>query len=164
MKKLIAILLVTVLLTACGGGGGKQEETKPPLQFTDVDYLSIIRADLLTEDTELSHAMDQALKLQLEQVQEDSITVTVIAPDICQGTLDWFCAVSEKDYSDEALTETMLELLKGQPKTNTYTLSVSGEKITYTDEFLNAASCGVRRFYTALTVMLMEEMEASVNG
>lgn len=162
MKKLMAILLVMVLLAGCSGGG-KKEETKPALQG-NVDYLSTIRADLLTEDTELSHAMDQALTLQLDQVQEDSITVTVIAPDICQGTLDWFNAVSEADYSDEALTETMLELLEGQPQTNTFTLSVAGEEITYTDEFLNAASCGVRRFYTALTVMLMEEMEASANG
>ncbi len=162
MKKAIAILLVMVLFAACSGC--KKADANPKPQEEDVDYLAMIRAQLQTEDTELSRAMDRALELHLEQVQQDSITVTVTAPDICQGTLDWFNAVSEEDYSDEALTGTMIDLLRGEPRTNTFTLQLQGERILYTDEFLNAASCGVRRFYTALTVMLMEEMEASVNG
>jgi hypothetical protein len=90
--------------------------------------------------------------------------VEVTAPDVSDAALEWFEAVSEDDYSDQALEDTLLELLKGKTTTATFVLPLDAQGKPYTTgEFLDAASGGVRKFYAALTVMFMEEMEANAN-
>lgn len=163
MRKLTALLLALLLLalTGCGSKNAGSSASDP----TDaVDYLSLIRTDLFSEDTTLTQAMSDAVTLTLDSAEESSITVTVTAPNVCADTLAWFDAVSDEDYSDEALTEQMLSLLEGDAQTQQFTLTVEDGAIVYTDDFLDAASCGVREFYTALTVRFMEEMEASIDG
>lgn len=172
MKRIVALALALLLVLAGCGRQGQDtpdafmpEDTEAPSQAPEqVDYLAIMRRELFNRDTPLNAAMAEVVELTLDSVGEGSITVTVTAPDVCEGTLAWFEAVSEEDYSDEALDQQMMTLLEGERQTRQFVLEVQAETIVYTDEFLDAASCGVRQFYTALTVMLMEEMEASVDG
>lgn len=161
MRRLIPLLLALLLLTGCGGKDPGTSHS-PPSGIPD--YIGLIRADLLSGDTELTRAMDKALSFTLDEVSDASITVTVTAPDVCQALLDWFDAVSDADYSDEALAQQMLTLLEGKPLSRQYTLELRDGAPVYTDGFLNAVSCGTRQFYTALTARLMEEMEASIDA
>lgn len=151
MKKILAVLLLLVLLlSGC---------SKTPA----IDYSSIIRAEVLPTDSPLSKAIAEAVTLKVDKIEEGQITLTVTAPDITADALAWFDSVSEADYTNEGLETQLLTLLKGEKTARSFTLEVEGEQVRYTDEFLSAASGGVRPFYAILSARLLDEMEASVN-
>lgn len=161
MRKFTALVLAVLLLalTACGG----KDSAPTPQPSQGPDYITLIRSELLGENSDLTRAMDKALTFTLDEVTDTAVTVTVTGPDICQELLAWFDAVSDADYSDEALSQQMFALMEGKAQSRQFTLELREGNLVYSDDFLNAASCGVRQFYTALTARLMEEMEASVN-
>ena len=161
MRKLTALVLAVLLLalTACGG----KDSTPAPQPSQGPDYITLIRSDLLGENSDLTRAMDEALTFTLDEVTDTAVTVTVTGPDICQELLAWFDTVSDEDYSDEALSRQMLALMEGETQSRQFILELREGNLVYSDDFLNAASCGLRQFYTALTTQLMEEMEASLH-
>lgn len=152
MKKIVTFLLIFLLFSA---GCSKTSTT---------DYLAVIRKDLFSEESLLNKAMDEAVELTLDKAEADRITVSVTAPDVCDGALAWFDGIEDAAYTDEALDAQLIALLKGEPQKQTFTLELRGEEILYTGEFLDAASCGVRNFYAALNVRLMQEMEGELHG
>jgi len=159
MQKLTAVLLCLTLLLSFTGCG-----VKPSEQVTETDWITVIRADLYGEDSALSRAMDKAVELKLTGADGDTVTVEVTAPDVSGEVLEWFLSVSEEEYSDAALESLLLKLLKGDTTTAVYELPIGSDgKPRYTDPFLDAASCGVRKFYSALTAMFMDEMEANTD-
>ena len=168
-QRVLILLLAAVLLLSFTGCKKKPapttsgNSTQVPEIPAQTDYISIIRADVFSADSALSQVMAQYVTLTLESKTDDTILVAVTAPDVCADALAWFDAVSEADYSDEALEAKLLELLEGEPATARFELAVCGDTVTYTDEFLDAVSCGVRDFYGALTAKVIQEMEASVN-
>ena len=155
-RSLLALILAVLLLAGCSGRKGKSTEN-------DTDYLAVIRQDLYGQDTELGRVMERVVGLKIDKVEGDRITVTVTAPDVCDEILSWFEGVSDEDFTEEALNQKLLSLLEGKKISAQFTLELQDGNILYTNDFLNAASCGVRRFYTALEVMLMEEMEESID-
>jgi flagellar basal body-associated protein FliL len=174
MKRKVRLLPILLILAALIIGGvvlgiflyANQQEDEPsePAAAEKTDWIAILREELYSEDTPLTQAMADAVTLKLVDESETSITVEVTAPDVSDAALEWFEAVSEDDYSDQALEDTLLELLKGKTTTATFVLPLDAQGKPYTTgEFLDAASGGVRKFYAALTVMFMEEMEANAN-
>lgn len=158
MRKFILLLLsgLLFLFTLTGCNAGDSEENK-------IDYISIIRAEVFDSDSELTKKMSEKVKLKLDSVTENSILITVTAPDVSSDAIEWFNLISDEEYSDEALNNKLIELMSGKAESVQYELRVNGETVKYTDEFLDAVSCGVRDFYGTLTAMFIQEMEASVN-
>ena len=152
MKRLLIFFVIFLLLAA-----GCSKASAP-------DYLATIRKELLEGESSLNKAMDEAVELTLDKAEADRITVSVTAPDVCDGALAWFDGIEDAAYTDEALDAQLIALLKGEPQKKTFTLELRGEEILYTGEFLDAASCGVRNFYAALNVRLMQEMEGELHG
>lgn len=139
-----------------GPGPGSSAET--------TDWIAMIREELYCEDTALTRAIADAVTLTLVSESDTGITVEVTAPDVSDAALEWFLNVSEEDYSDQALEDTLLELLKGETASAVFELPFDHDGKPYlTREFLDAASGGVRNFYAALTAMFIEEMEGSIN-
>lgn len=159
-KKGLPLLLILAAVILGGALWGILSHTAAP----GTDWIAMIRSDLYSEDSTLTRAIDKAVTITLAGEDKDSITVEVSAPDVCDAAVEWFLTVSDEDYSDQALENTLLELLKGRTTTASFTLAIGPDgKPDYPDDFLDATSGGVRDFYAALTAMFMEEMEASVN-
>lgn len=189
VKKCLCLLLASVLACAClsgcfllkgkkpaphkpsGGSSYKPTVTAAPTAdpadaLPQVDWEAVIRADLYGQDSPLSRAMGEAVTLSAAQTEVGVITVTVTAPDVSDGAMEWFLAVSEADYTDAALEAQLLALLADTPaQTASFTLAVDANgRPAYTDSFLTAASCGVRTFYAKLSGMLLQEWEAMTNA
>ena len=172
MRKTIALILALLLLLAMAGCGRNDNPDHTddwydpdhiPEAPEQTDYIAVIRNEVFRADSVLSQAMSEKVELTLEEENEESILVSVTAPDVYAEALAWFDAVSEEEYSNEALEAKLLELMEGQPQTQQFTLAVQNGTLTYTDAFLDAMSCGVRDFYGALTGRIIAEMEESVH-
>ena len=151
MKRLLIFFVIFLLLAA-----GCSKASAP-------DYLATIRKELLEGESSLNKAVAEAVTLTLDKVEAERITVSVTAPDVCSEALAWFDGIEESAYSDGALDAQLVTLLKGEASKQTFTLALRGEEIVYTQEFLNAVSCGLREFYAALNVRLMQEMEETLD-
>ena len=169
-RKFLLVGIAVILIAAAAVAGiflhRSQPEDEPDdhIAAEKTDWIALLREELYSEDTPLTKAMADAVTLKLVDESETSITVQVTAPDVSDAALEWFEAVSEDDYSDQALEDTLLELLEGEKTTATFVLPLDAQGRPYTTgEFLDAASGGVRKFYAALTVMFMQEMEANAN-
>ena len=162
MRRFLAILLILPVLCICGCR--KSDDFADYVDIDQPDYLGQIREDLFAEDTVLAQTMNETVAFYLDEVTEQTITVTVVAPDVCDEAISWFQAVSEEEYTDHALEEKLIELMAGEMMESQFILDIYAEEIIYTDEFLDAASCGVRDFYGKLTAMVIAEMEENLNA
>lgn len=168
-KILLAVIAVILILAAAAAGiflhrSQPEDEPNDRVAAEKTDWIAMLQEELYSEDSALTRAMSKAVTLKLVDESETSITVQVTAPDVSDAALAWFTSVSEEDYSDQALEDTLLELLEGEKTTATFVLPLDAQGKPYTTgEFLDAASGGVRKFYAALTVMFMQEMEANAN-
>lgn len=167
--KVLLVLFAAILILAAAVFGIYLHMNRPEAEPDDAaaektDWIALLREELYSEDTALTRAMAKAVTLKLIDESETAITVQVTGPDVSDAALAWFRNVSEEEYTDQALEDTLLELLEGEKITATFEIPIGTDgNPRCTDAFLDAASGGVRTFYTALTVMFMQEMEASVH-
>ena len=157
MKKrsLFLIIILTVILllqTGCS----KEDQTN------SADWEKIIQTDFFSGDSAVEQAIAEAVSIKVKQI-EDQLTVTIKAPDICEGLLNWMESVSDEDFTEAAMEQEILRLLKDADKVEVdYVMGCSGEgdtaEIAYTSEFGEAMSCGLTRFYAEVTQRILEEM------
>lgn len=157
MKKK-ALIIVLVLLMVFSAGCAKDESA--------FDWESKIKADFFAGDSEMEKAITAAVSFEVEQ-EEDKLLVTVKAPDICDGLLEWMEQVSDEDFTETAMEQEILRLLKeSKAEKNTYELdyAIEGEmgQISYSAEFTDAMSCGLNRFYAEVTQRILDEMGGNV--
>ena len=157
MKKK-ALIIVLVLLMIVSAGCAKDEPA--------FDWESKIKADFFAGDSEMEKAITAAVSFEVEQ-EEDKLLVTVKAPDICDGLLEWMEQVSDEDFTESAMELEILRLLKeSKVENNTYELdfALEGEmgQISYSAEFTDAMSCGLNRFYAEVTQRILDEMGGNV--
>ena len=157
MKKK-ALIIVLVLLMVFSAGCAKDESA--------FDWESKIKADFFAGDSEMEKAITAAVSFEVEQ-EEDKLLVTVKAPDICDGLLEWMEQVSDEDFTETAMEQEILRLLKeSKAEKNTYELdyTIEGEvgQISYSAEFTDAMSCGLNRFYAEVTQRILDEMGGNV--
>ena len=157
MKKK-ALIIVLVLLMVFSAGCAKDESA--------FDWESKIKADFFAGDSEMEKVITAAVSFEVEQ-EEDKLLVTVKAPDICDGLLEWMEQVSDEDFTETAMEQVILRLLKeSKAEKNTYELDyvIDGEvgRISYSAEFTDAMSCGLNRFYAEVTQRILDEMGGNV--
>ena len=157
MKKK-ALIIVLVLLMVISAGCAKEEPA--------FDWESKIKTDFFAGDSEMEKAITAAVSFEVEQ-EEDKLLVTVKAPDICDGLLEWMEQVSDEDFTETAMEQEILRLLKeSKAEKNTYELdyTIEGEvgQISYSAEFTDAVSCGLNRFYAEVTQRILDEMGGNV--
>ena len=154
MKKK-ALIVVLVLLLILGAGCAKKEESA-------FDWESKIKTDYFDGDSEIEKAIDASVIFEVKQ-ENDKLLVTVKAPDICDGLLEWMEQVSDEEFTEAAMEQEILRLLKDTAaEKNTYELSyvIDGEvgQVSYSAEFTDAMSCGLNRFYAEVTQRILDEM------
>ena len=163
MKKRSLLFMITIVIAVLIQAGCSKNE---PANLVATDWEQIIRTDFFSGETPMEKAMAESVSFKVKQDGEQ-IAVTVTAPDICDNLLNWMDAVSDDEFTESAMEQEILRLLKESKKTEvTYTLNCSGEgesaEIAYTSEFGEAMTCGLTRFYAEVTQRILEEMEGNV--
>lgn len=157
MKKK-ALIIVLVLLMVFSAGCAKEEPA--------FDWESKIKTDFFDGDSEMEKTIDTVVSFEVKQ-EDDELLVTVKAPDICDGLLGWMEQVSDEEFTEAAMEQEILRLLKDTAaEKNTYELdyAIEGEvgQISYSAEFTDAMSCGLNRFYAEVTQRILDEMGGNV--
>ena len=157
MKKK-ALIIVLVLLLILSAGCTKEEQA--------FDWESKIKADFFAGNSEMEKAITAAVTFEVKQ-EEETLLVTVKAPDICDGLLGWMEQVSDEEFTEAAMEQEILRLLKETaPVERNYDLDyiIDGEtgEIRYSAEFTDAMSCGLNRFYAEVTQRILDEMGGNI--
>lgn len=157
-------LAITAIVIAILFQVGCSKDVQENIMVTN--WEQIICTDFFSGDTTIEKAMAESVSYEVKQ-EEEQVVVTVNAPDICDELLNWMESVSDEEFTEAAMEQEILRLLKESKKTEvTYTLNCSGEgetaEIAYTSEFGEAMTCGLTRFYTEVTQRILGEMEGNV--
>lgn len=152
MKRAIAFILIISTLLFCGCDSLLSE---PELS---ADFEAVLRQDAFPPESTLLNALGEAVKYSKFSEEDDTITFTLSAPDISAPLLEWY--ESQDSITEEALEQKILELLEGESRSSKFTLSYTRSDsgaiiISYTEEYLSAASCGIRAFYQYLSQKVM---------
>lgn len=157
MKKhslFLIIALAFVLLFQAGCSKSEQANT--------TNWEQMIRTDFFSGESNVEKEIAKVVSIKVKQ-DGDQLFVTAKAPNICDRLLNWMDSVSDEDFTEVAMEEEILHLLKESEKVATdYVLICSGEgetaNIVYTSEFGEALTCGLTQFYAKVTQQVQEEM------
>mgnify|MGYP003290513940 CR=1 FL=1 len=157
MKQKTYVILALILLLILSAGCAKEET---------FDWEGKIKTDFFDGDSEIEKAIAEAVTVEVEQ-KDEMLHVTVKAPDICDGLLEWMEQVPDEEFTETAIEQEILRLLKeSKDEKNIYELdyAIEGEvgQINYSAEFTDAMSCGLNRFYAEVTQRILEEMGGNV--
>lgn len=177
MKKLrigILALMLLLVMTACGGKKNVAEggNPTPVTQATEetvvpVDFETQLRRDAFPEEDALMSAVGDAVEYVQLTDQGAKVTFTVRAPDFSEELIGWYN--EQPQVTEQQLQEKILALLKGEkrdtPVTLEYTIGDDGTvHFRYTEEYLNAAGCGLRQFYTHMYEAVLGQMGGQSDG
>lgn len=170
MKTVLPVCLIVALLLA--GCSGSQSESLPratqdpaSAQATAAPAMAnrvtekILKSELIPDGSELSPVLSESVSLTVTQAAQETVEITVTAPDISQDLMAWLRDIPEEEYSDEALAREIERLLaEKQEQTQTFTLPVENGEIVYTAESANAAHCGLDAFLYGLPIEALQDM------
>ena len=150
------LIIVLVFALLFQTGCSKEEQTQ------GADWEQIIQTDFFSGNSAVEQAIAEAVSVKIKQ-DGDQLIVTVKAPDICEGLLNWMEIVSDEEFTEAAMEQEILRLLEETDKAEVdYVMGCSGEgdmaEIAYTSEFGEAMSCGLARFYAEVTQRILKEM------
>lgn len=158
-KKALAIICSTLLIiSGFVGYIAFRASRLDPISWTD-----IMRSELLSGDTTIEKAQTQVVTLNVKEKSKSILAVTIKAPDIYDGLMNWLNTVSEDDFSDDNFQAEILKLLsETEPSEKTvelsYNNSEAGANIMYTQEFADIISCGMVRFYSDCMINAISEL------
>lgn len=159
-KRSLFLIIICTIILLLQTGCSKED------QVNSTDWDQIIHTDFFSGDSTIERAIAESVSFKVKQ-EGEQVAVTVNAPDICVELLNWMEFVSDEEFTEAAMEQEILRLLKESKKTETtYTLNCSGEgetaEIAYTSEFGEAMTCGLTRFYAEVTQRILGEMEGNV--
>ena len=119
------------------------------------------------DNTKLEKSVKEEVEIAVDEVSADVVTVIVEAPNISEDLIDWL-SDSGDNLTDEQIEEKILSLIHQSEKiTGTYELycdDIDGINIQYTEEYLNAVTCGLNEFYNyAMKQLILEMLEENTN-
>ena len=176
MKKLFCILLALILIVGCFSGCNKKKPssgssssapkaTQPVVILpTDKEVEAQLRLEAYPETSVLMTLVGNAVTFSDFSVKKDTVSFTLSAPHIGHDLIAWYDGI--QDLEDGQLEATVARLLEAaEPTGSTFTLSYSYLDDTivfhYTNEYLNAAGCGIREYYNHVYRAVVEEMGAA---
>lgn len=171
MRKFICFLLVfsLILLVGCqkqeNSAAAQEEDT---FDYAGFEWEGYLRTEAYDDSSVIGSEIAKAAKISVDDVTDAQITVTVEAPNVCEALMDWYDSVSGAEFSEEALENKILELLKGGKVSNTFTMTytlVDGEPVIgYAEGYADALSCGLTDFYDVLNERILESMGGGADG
>ena len=146
-KKRIGIyVVVTIAVCILVAMLLRHNEEKQDEQIQNTIHNKIIE-DNFSEETVVEEQIAENVDIQVTEVQDESISVEVEAPNIAEDLYKWVDSMETEDITDEILEAKILELINDTPtKKVTYDLSYfeSDELvIEYSDECKNHMTCGM---------------------
>lgn len=156
LKKILKLLIIIIIAVLIFFG-----YTKLKGGYNSVNWEEKIRKEILSGTSDIEREIAKVVSIEVK-VQADHLTVTVSAPDICDDLITWIDQVSEEDFSTEILEKEMLKLLRcKKPNKSSFELNYTFEEaqIDYSQEFLEAVTCGITRFSGELTNRILESLE-----
>lgn len=119
--------------------------------------------EAFSDDTKIMQEMREEVEISVDEVWENTVKITVESPNICEELIA-FVASLEGNITDEQMEEKILSLIHNTQKNiNTYELHFDDEEeldIQYTEEYMNAVSCGLNEFYNyAMNQVILEILE-----
>lgn len=143
------------------------EDEEAVFDYAAYDWDALLQRELFDE-SELGAEIAAAAELEVTAVTATELTVAVRAPDVYADITAWYGAVSDADFSVEALDAKLQELLGGEAKEQTFVLpyELTGDMpfISYPHDFLNAVSCGILDFYYDLYAEMDSELGGGEDG
>lgn len=174
MKKILFPILVFLLIPAILSGCGKKPADNPPddsplaTQATEsvpilpsaAEVEAQLRLDAYPESSQLMSLVGQFVTFSDISVGENTVSFTVSAPAFGEELIAWYDA--QTYLEDGALEAEIARLLEKEPVRTQFTLSYTWQGnallLSYTEEYLNAAGCGIRAYYNHVYTAVLEEM------
>ena len=158
MKKILRLLIVIIVAVLVFVG-----YTKIKRENNSIDWEQMIRNELLSGSSNVEKEIAKVVRFNIKE-EKKYLFITVNAPDICNDLIIWIEQISEEDFTTENLEAEILQLLQStEPMEYKFELDyIEAEEevqIRYTQEFIEALTCGLTRFGGELTNRIAEEME-----
>ncbi len=147
-------LILAITLAGCGSRPIEKASVQPAASASD--WEEQLRAESLSGSTDLEKQLCASVTVKVDQVDTDALQITVSAPNIADGLMQWMKQIPDEAFTEAALNEEMLRLLANTKPTDTsvrlpYTIEEDGtRKITYTEAYIRLISCGIKDFYDAM--------------
>lgn len=162
-KKRIGIyVVVTIAICILVAMLLRHNEEKQDEQIQNTIHNKIIE-DNFSEETVVEEQIAENVDIQVTEVQDESVSVEVEAPNIAEDLYKWVDSMETEDITDEILETKILELINDTPtKKVTYDLTYfeSDELvIEYSDECKNHMTCGMIEFYDMCMENVIKDMK-----
>ncbi len=150
---LVAALVINILLRGC-------TPSSSGTSLSSHEWEGKIRSECLAVETAVEQGIAEAVDIRVSGVTGNTISLTVSAPDICGELTAWLEGISEEEYSNAALEDTIRDLLRETaPQKQEFRLPVEDGTVRYTDEYIQYIGCGLFSFYRK-----MDEAAAAALG
>lgn len=165
-KKIIPIVVIALIVVAAiflflskmnGSGESGEAENEIVVESASTQVFN----HTFPKEGKIGEAINQKVNVVVADEKDDSIEVSVEAPEISEELYEWYQTLSDEDYSDELLESTIVSMIDNSPKKkNVYTFTLVNGYVLFTEDYLNHISCGVEGFYQKL----LGEALSSING
>lgn len=170
LLRLLVFLLIPVILAGCGKkpADNTPSHTAPATQATEpkpalpsaAEVEAQLRLDAYPESSQIMNLVGRFVTFSDISVEENTVSFTVTAPAFGEELIAWYDA---QTYLEEgALEAEISRLLEGETVRTQFILSYTRQGnallFRYTEDYLNAAGCGIREYYNHIYTAVLEEM------
>lgn len=178
MLSCLFLFLLILTVSACGNHDTKNPDVSVPTQTDPVptqeplplptayQVETQLRQDAYPQSSVLMGIVGEGVSFSNITITDTTVTFTLTAPHFGEKLIAWYDAL---DDLEEGALEQQVQSLMASPTTDTtltlrYTRQGTGLLFSYTEEYLNAAGCGIREFYNHIYKALLTEMGVNAHG
>lgn len=171
-KRVIYILVLAMVLclfAGCKKDSGRLSQNLPTIPMATEPEMVIptaqeveaqLRLEAYPEDSSLMTLVGQGVRFSDFTITEETVTFTLTAPYFGDALIAWYDSVDSFDEND--LEDQVANNQKYESVSTEFTLSYTRQGgqllFGYTEEYLNAAGCGIREYYNHIYSAVLEEM------
>lgn len=159
MKKIIICCLI--IIGICGCIGIVLRVTTTDDNRKDIFYNQVLE-DTFNNNTKMQEVVMNEVEVIVTNVEEKRIEVLVEAPNICEELIAWITTY-DGNISEKVFADMVSDLIKETPRTvSSYEFEYEDSdqlEIYYTNEYMNAVSCGLEEFYNYAMYQVIQDMK-----